>query len=365
MVHIALGSPRCRDAVQRLPIAHGPEGDHGHDLRLAAGEHGAAVRAGQTCRPRTRWGAPRSALRPSGRTPSSMILRRMTSFVEAVQRVADLASRGSRELLGEVLDGLGLDLLLARLALVAVEGLERPLHLVIARIRARPRSHPRRCSHQRELALFLADLGHDAVDEGDDLLDLLVREAGWRRSITSSVTSLAPASTIMIGVLGAAPRSGAAATLAALLAALGLMTYSPSTRPTTTAPVGPAKGMSLMDSATEEPIIAGTSGGVVRDRRTSTVATTCTSLRMPLGKQRAQRAVDQAAGQDGLFGGTAFALDEAAGDLAHGVHAFLQSPRSAGRSRCPGAGVSATVAADQHARCRRSGPEREPAACSA
>jgi len=41
------------------------------------------------------------------------------------------------------------------------------------------------------------------------------------------------------------------------------------------------------------------------------------------GEQRADRAVDQARGEDFLFGGTAFTLEEAAGDLAGSVGLFL------------------------------------------
>ena len=47
-----------------------------------------------------------------------------------------------------------------------------------------------------------------------------------------------------------------------------------------TEPVGPAHGISLMHSAMDEPIMAGISGGLSTSTD-STVATTCTSLRMP------------------------------------------------------------------------------------
>ena len=40
------------------------------------------------------------------------------------------------------------------------------------------------------------------------------------------------------------------------------------------------------------------------------------------GEQRADRAVDQAAGEHFLFGGLAFALEEAAGDAARRVGVF-------------------------------------------
>ena len=43
-----------------------------------------------------------------------------------------------------------------------------------------------------------------------------------------------------------------------------------------------------------------------------------------LVEQRAQRAVDQAGGQRRLFGRTTLALDETAGDLAHGIHLLFK-----------------------------------------
>ena len=45
--------------------------------------------------------------------------------------------------------------------------------------------------------------------------------------------------------------------------------------------------------------------------------------RPALGKERAQRPVDHARGERGLLAGPSFALEEAAGDLARGVHALL------------------------------------------
>ena len=89
--------------------------------------------------------------------------------------------------------------------------------------------------------------------------------------------------------------------------------------------------ISLTAIAAEAPIIAGISGGTSCSTE-STVATTCTSLRMPLVEQRAQRAVDQAGGQRRLFGRTTLALDETAGDLAHGIHLSSKSTLSGKKS---------------------------------
>ena len=47
----------------------------------------------------------------------------------------------------------------------------------------------------------------------------------------------------------------------------------------------------------------------------------------PVGERRADRAVDHARGQRGLLGRARLALDEAAGELARGVHALLEVDR--------------------------------------
>lgn len=60
------------------------------------------------------------------------------------------------------------------------------------------------------------------------------------------------------------------------------MINSPLTNPILTAPVGPAKGISETQSAADEPIMAGISGELLVSTD-SVVATTCTSLRIPLG----------------------------------------------------------------------------------
>ena len=98
--------------------------------------------------------------------------------------------------------------------------------------------------------------------------------------MSSSEISLAPASTIMIASL--VPERFSASVLFSFSASVGLMTYSPSTIPTTTLPVGPAKGMSEMDSAMEEPSIASGSGAISGSTE-SAVATTLTSLNSPFG----------------------------------------------------------------------------------
>ena len=81
-------------------------------------------------------------------------------------------------------------------------------------------------------------------------------------------------------------------------------------------------GMPEMVSAAEAPISATMSGSFSRSWL-STVQTTWVSLRKPDGEQRTDRAVDEARGQHLFLGRAAFALEEAAGDLAGGESLFL------------------------------------------
>ena len=62
-----------------------------------------------------------------------------------------------------------------------------------------------------------------------------------------------------------------------------------------------------------------------------------------LGEERADRPVGQARGEDRVLGGAAFALDEAAGDLAGGVHALFVSTVS-GKKSMPSRGGALAVA---------------------
>ena len=100
--------------------------------------------------------------------------------------------------------------------------------------------------------------------------------------ISSSDTSLAPASIM-------AMRSSVEATVTAIWetfrwAEVGLMTNSPSTRPTETPEMGPSQGTSEMDRAMEVPIRAAISGELSCSTD-MTVHTMDTSLRISLGNR--------------------------------------------------------------------------------
>src|SRR6266446_1937591 len=109
----------------------------------------------------------------------------------------------------------------------------------------------------------------------------------------SSVTSCAPASIIMIE--SRVPATTRSSLLSSICWIVGLSVSSPSTVPTRTQPIGPSNGASESVSAAEA-----------------------------LWKERADRAVGEARGEDALLRRTALAARERARDLARGVKALFE-----------------------------------------
>ena len=134
----------------------------------------------------------------------------------------------------------------------------------------------------------------------DELPDLLVRHLS-ASTTTSSVTSLAPASTItMASAVPVTTRSRSDSFWVS--SRVGLMTSSPSMRPTRTDPMGPSKGISLRVSAAEAPMLASDVVGVLEvDREHGRHDVDL--VHEALGEQRPDRPVDLASGQDGLLAG--------------------------------------------------------------
>jgi hypothetical protein len=138
----------------------------------------------------------------------------------------------------------------------------------------------------------------------------------WRiasRTTSSGTSMLAPASTMRMASRGAGQAQVEQRCVPSWLA-VGLKTRLRPRSPTRTAPMGPRKGMSEMVRAAEAPMMPRMSSKFSPSAE-SAVTTTWTSLRNPLGEEGADRPVNQACRQDGLFSGPAFPAEETAGDL--------------------------------------------------
>ena len=150
----------------------------------------------------------------------------------------------------------------------------------------------------------------------------------WPNRMASAMTSsgrrLAPASTIMIASRVPATIRSSSESLSWLK--VGLTTNSPSIRPTRTDAIGPLNGISLIVSAADAAIVPRMSGIVLlvgredRDHELDVVL-------VALGEERPDRPVGLAGGQDGVLRRPRLALDEAARDLARGVHPLLEVDR--------------------------------------
>ena len=107
---------------------------------------------------------------------------------------------------------------------------------------------------------------------------------------------------------------------------VGLTTNSPSMRPTRTEAIGPLNGISLIVSAADAAIVPTTSGMVLLVRREDRDHELDVVL-VALGEERPDRPVRLAGRQDRVLRRARLALDEAARDLARGVHALLEIDR--------------------------------------
>ena len=143
-------------------------------------------------------------------------------------------------------------------------------------------------------------------------------------AITSSGRRFAPASTIMIA--SRVPATIRSRSDSSSWLCVGLMTNSPPMRPTRTAPTGPLNGISLIverrggGDRPDDVRVVLLIGREDRDDELDVVL-------VALGEQRADRPVRLAGREDRRLGRTRLALDEAARDLARGVHPLLEVDR--------------------------------------
>ena len=316
VMHVALGF-LVGDAVEDLHFAHRAQRGDGHHLRFAAGEHGGTVRTRQHAH-----FAPDGAnLGQRAAVGTNAFLEDAGAhdlFVDVIQRIADFLL-AAFELLGEMLERFLLDLLLARLALVTVEGFEDPL-AALERIFAHGRIDVLAGDLHEHFALFLADFGSDLLLQRDDGLDLLMSEQN--RLEHGFFGNLVRARfDHHHGVL----RAGDGQVQVALFALLVVRVKDELAVHKT--------HLRRADRAAEGDIGNHQSGACADHGRNFRRQVRIHGkhgghylhvVAHALGEERAQRTVDQAGSQRGLLRGTAFALDEAAGDLAHGVQLLFK-----------------------------------------
>ena len=316
LVHVPLGVLEA-DAVQDLGLGDGAQGGDGHDLGLATGEHGAAVGPFKDAR-----------LTPNG--PDLLL----AAAVGPDLLVDDLIPH---DLLGHVVEDrvdvlsfvgmgfvegfvdLGLHLLGADLPLVAVEGVHLPDDLVHGKF-ADGLVQLLGGLMDVDLHLGLADLVLDALDEGADLLDLLMGEQDGAQHLLFG-DLLGTGFHHHDGVLGAGHGQIEKALLPILHA--GVQDVLPvhkahghGARGAHEGRFGDGQGDGGAQHGQDvglHVLIHGETGG--DDLHVVVEA---------LGEQGPEGPVDEPVGQDGLLGGTAFPLDEAAGDLAHGVELLFE-----------------------------------------
>ena len=316
VVHVALAGLGAQ-ALDDLHLAHRREGRDGHDLRFTAGEHAGAMGARQ----HADLAPDRADLRKAAAVRTHALLEDLLAhdlLVQVVQRVIDLG-HAALKALGVLLVRLLGDDLLAVAALMAVKRLEDPLAAAIE-VLADSRLDVGARLEDRVILLLLADLRHDLLLEGDELLDRLM--AGEDRAEHVRLADLLGAGLDhQHGLVGA--RHGQVQLRHLALRKVRVddnlaINQAHGDARNRAAPRDVAhgdgrRGADHRGDIRRHILLDGEDGG--HDLHVVAHA---------LVEQRAQRAVDQAGGQRRLLGGTALALDESAGDLAHGVHLLFK-----------------------------------------
>ena len=155
-----------------------------------------------------------------------------------------------------------------------------------------------------------------------------LRMFSWASSSASSRTSSeicsAPASTIVMA--SAVPQTIRSRVESTMSGIVGLTTSWSSMRPTRTAPIGPEEGQRRQHEGRRRAVDG---QDVVRDDAVDRQdrADDLDLVAEALGEQRPDRPVHHARVERRLLGGTPLALEEAAGDLARGVHLLLDVHR--------------------------------------
>ena len=316
LVHVALGDFVVQ-TVQLLHFGQSAQGTGGEHLRLAAGEHGGAVHAGQDARL-----APDGAdlfQRPA--VGADALVQNFGAdffFGQVIQAVFDLA-----RFIGIGVGKVGEDVFFHLVLLLFAGGavvLFQSLIEHVGRIGAHGGVDIFGNVIQFHLALGFADLFLDLLDEGALLFDLfMAEEDGADHLFVGDL--LRARFDHHDGVFGAGKAEVQAAALA--LGVIGVddvfAVHKPDlyrTRGACPGDIGDAQG----DGAAHHGEGFGRDVRIDGKRRGDDDDV----VEQPLGEQRADGPVDEAGGEDPLVARPALALFEAAGDLAHGVHLLFE-----------------------------------------
>ena len=315
-MHVALAGLRA-ETLDHLRFAHGRKRRDGEHLRFAAGEHAGTMHARQDAG----FAPDRTNLGQAAAIRANALFQNLGAhdlLVQVIQRVIDFI-QAALETLGIQLVRLLLHLLLACAALVTVKRLKRPC-AAVEEVRANGSLHVFARLGDRENALFLADFSDNLLLESNQLLDLLV--TGENRAEHVRFADLLRARLDhQHGFIRTGDRQAQLGNRALLLIRIDNDFAIDQTdgnaadraRPRNIADRNRGGSADHRGDIRRHVLL----DGKHRRHNLHVVA-------HALIEQRAQRAVDQTGGQRRLFGGTAFALDETAGDFAHGIHLLFK-----------------------------------------
>ena len=304
------------EPFELLHFGDGAEGGDGHRLRLTSGEHGGTVSA----REQTHFAPDGTDVREAPAVGTHAAVEDLGAdllFLEVIETVEDELGllRDVVEVVREVREDVGVELVLSVIALGAVEALEDVVHLLV-RIGAHCLVDVVGDGLELDVDLGLADFGDDAVDERDDLLDLLMTEEDGAEHLFlgDDVRSRLHHHDGVAGAGKAQMQLGLRS-----LRAVGVddvlavnETHHHGARGARKGDVGDGQ----RDGRTDHAEHLGRDVGVHRKHG----GNDGNVVVHPLGEQRTDGAVDETRGEDRLVGRSALSLLEAAGDLAHGVH---------------------------------------------
>ena len=312
MVDIALGL-LVGQVIHQLVVLGAAQSAGGQYLGLAAGEHTGTVHAGQNAH----FGSQRADLVDAAAVHTLALVQQPAAHDELLHLVAHQIQVRSRQV-GVFLGDLVHDGQQSSVTHVLVVGVHRGLEVVQILV-LDGMEHVHVQAHHLEVDLLLAALGHDAVDELDDLLDLHMRCLdGIQHGVLVHFVGTGLDHHDLVH--GSGYSQGQVAHLALLLGGVqhDLAVHQTHLHAADGAVPGDIRHSSDQRSADH----AGDLRAAVRVQAHDGHGDAHVIAHF-LGEQRAHGAVHHAAGQDGALTGAALTAHKAAGDAAGGIELLL------------------------------------------